>query len=312
MVSTSPAPTGWSVRMVRSELTRTAPLSISFCASVRDFTAREKNSHLSRRCSNQALLRLGIPQRREGGPGRIGIERDFALFTRAMLFPVRLVAVALAGKFRLARIGLVAAERLAGACCRSAGGPAGARLRRLRPRALRRPAWRRLGVSRLKRRGGRAAPSAGASPGAASARAGRRFWCRALSGRRPPGNQISSNSGSAGAAFGRYRFGSRLDGDVGGRHRVGRRGAEIGGRDVDAGGFGHRRCIGGGDALDAGSGLAVARTVSTADFGGSLGDDRRFHRRRDLRGAPHAIAERASGSRRNLRRRCRAARSSRR
>ena len=49
MVRTSPGPTLRSEASVRSELTRTAPDSMNFCASVRDFTAREKNSHLSRR-----------------------------------------------------------------------------------------------------------------------------------------------------------------------------------------------------------------------------------------------------------------------
>ena len=38
MVKTSPGPTWWSVRIVRSELTRTTPVSISFWASVLDFT----------------------------------------------------------------------------------------------------------------------------------------------------------------------------------------------------------------------------------------------------------------------------------
>src|ERR1700679_3883985 len=111
MVSTSPAPMRWSLSVVRVELTRTGPDSISFCASVRDLRAREKNSHLWSRCFCRAsslmrgghrtgdeeskrrqeahfvppLLRFAVAQHGERREGRIGVERRFALRTIARL-----------------------------------------------------------------------------------------------------------------------------------------------------------------------------------------------------------------------------------
>ena len=55
MVRTSPAPTRASLEVVRSELMRTTPVSMIFWASVRDLTAREKNSQRSSRCLPSAM-----------------------------------------------------------------------------------------------------------------------------------------------------------------------------------------------------------------------------------------------------------------
>ena len=164
--------------MVRSELTRTAPVSISFCARVRDFTAREKNSHLSRRWRAgsvaSASLRASWAGARRARRRRIRIERRALLAPGRTLAVVRGLSTACPSTFGLPRLlAAVAADR----CPLPA-------------------AWRRACAPRgaLAVRTGRArrgfAPSAGAAVAArwrrGASRRGAWRWLLGAGGRREP------------------------------------------------------------------------------------------------------------------------------
>ena len=300
MVSTSPAPTLWSVSTVRSELTRTAPVSISFCARVRDLTAREKNRKLSSRSCGQVphvpanAIRLAVASAASAANGAIGIEGDVALLARPVCPGRRLVELGRLSPASLVSGGLLVAAALAFKFAAWA-------LQWLRPwsgsctLALR-PACRACGrwLTRAVMRGrlaGRLRPLGRA--GGASRGAG----CRGA----PPGNQTSSNSGSAGLRSGRRfaprRFpaaSSRLDGRLRDRHRLRPRGrASIGSATASAGLLR--------DASRLLAGIFGQHRLRSA--GASAARPRRHGRHR--RRAPSACAARdspaRSGSRRSLR-----------
>ncbi len=265
MVSTSPGPTLWSVRSVRSELTRMAPVSISFCARVRDFTAREKNSHLSRRCfSKRSYSDLGFRSAASAAQGEFGSSGAGLRSSRGRCSPSspraglskRLPAgfpprfsnglppsrrLALGTGRALALAGLVAATLAVGAT-------------EVALRAL------AIGFGRLSRLAVllRGAAAAGCGSGGADCRDDGR-----------PGNQISSNSGSAGAAAsvaavsaGGGGFGSRLGN---GRLSAGSGSAKVGGRRLDF------RCFVGrsGWAPETAVSAATSAAASTASAGAS-------------------------------------------